>query len=69
MRKVKWNMLKNSQASLKAFLNQEISGRELYERYKNTDVGGEVRNLLRGGVTRARDITRKALKYGSLQSS
>jgi hypothetical protein len=62
-------MLKNSQASLKAFLNQEISGRELYERYKNTDVGGEVRNLLRGGVTRARDITRKALKYGSLQSS
>ena len=69
MRKVKWNLLKTSRVSLKEFLNREISGTELYNRYRNTPIGGEVRNLLRGGVTRARDITRKALNYGNLQSS
>jgi len=38
-----------------------FSGRQLYAAYVNTESGGEVRRLLRGGVDRARDLTRKAL--------
>lgn len=40
-----------------------ISGREFYDRYRNTPLGGKVRNLLRlRGVTRARELARRAAK-------
>lgn len=38
-----------------------ISGREFYNRYRNTPLGGKVRNLLRlRGVTKTRELAKRA---------
>lgn len=60
-----WNALTSNSTQtrlLKQFAEGEVSGRGLYEVYKNTDNGGIVRNLLREkGVSEARRLARKAL--------
>ena len=60
-----WNALTSNTTQtrlLKQFAEGEVSGRGLYEVYKNTDNGGMVRNLLREkGVSEARRLARKAL--------
>jgi hypothetical protein len=60
-----WNALTSNSTQtrlLKQFAEGEVSGRGLYEVYKNTDNGGMVRNLLREkGVSEARRLARKAL--------
>lgn len=56
-----WNSL--DYISLARFANGTLSGRSLYARYKNTDNGGVVRNLLReNGVDKARRLAKKALR-------
>jgi len=47
---------------VKNFATSSISGQELYDATRCTEFGGEVRNLLRPGIMRARQISRKALK-------
>lgn len=45
------------------FANGELSGRGIYNKYKNTKAGGVVRNLLRNnGVDRARKLALKAAR-------
>lgn len=62
MKRVNWKELRNYQVLLKEFSEEKISGRQLYSVFKNTELGGEVRELVRSGVKRARIITRKALE-------
>ena len=45
----------------RSFAQGDLSGRELYSKFANTQNGGVVRDLLRSGVDRARTLTRKAL--------
>jgi hypothetical protein len=48
--------------NVKNFVDGNLSGREFYSRFANTDSGGVVRNLLRTyGVDHARRLARKAL--------
>lgn len=47
--------------TVRKFVEGDLSGRELYSSFANTQNGGEVRTLLRGGVDRARNLARKAL--------
>lgn len=60
-----WKKLQNYQVLLREFSESKISGRELYNFFKGTDLGGEVRSLVRPGVKRARELTRKALQRGN----
>lgn len=55
MTKVNWSKLNILDVIM--FANGAMSGRSLYSRYKNTEVGGMVRNMLRErGVNGARKI-------------
>lgn len=46
----------------KNFANGNLSGDRLYKIAVSKNLGPEVRQLVRGGVVRARQLTRKALK-------
>lgn len=63
---VNWSKIAQSNGSvisLLQFANGQLSGRQFYELHKNTETGGEVRNLLRTrGVNKARELARKAAK-------
>jgi len=49
--------------SVARFANGKMSGREFYNVFRNTELGGEARSLLRNrGVTYARRLARKGLK-------
>lgn len=49
------------------FAEGNISGRQFYSKFANTDSGGTARTLLREhGVTQARSLARKALSRRSL---
>lgn len=55
MSKVNWSKLNNVDVIM--FANGAMSGNSLYRRYKNTEAGGMVRNMLRErGVEGARKI-------------
>tara|TARA_R100000951_G_scaffold110049_1_gene107760 strand:- start:238 stop:459 length:222 start_codon:yes stop_codon:yes gene_type:complete len=60
-----WNSILKTGKQIRSavrFAKGDLSGSEFYSYFKNTEAGGEVRNLLRsGGVNRARQLTRKAL--------
>ena len=59
MSKVNWSKLNSVDVIM--FANGAMSGRSLYKRYKNTEVGGMVRNMLRDrGVDGARKIAQHA---------
>ena len=55
-----------STAVVKNFATGTLSGRSFYNSFRNTSLGGEVRTLLRSGVGRAREISRKALRRRGL---
>lgn len=49
--------------TLLCFSNGMISGRSFYAKYKNTENGGDVRNLLRiHGVEKSRQLALRAVK-------
>lgn len=55
-----WNIVDD--VTLVSFARGLISGRNFYNLFKNTENGGQIRNLLRSyGVDRARDCARMAL--------
>ncbi len=59
-----WNTVLSNRKNVsmaKRFANGNLTGRDFYSHFANTSTGGEVRTLLRGGVDRARTLTRKAL--------
>ena len=60
-----WNSLLSSQRKqsvVKKFAVGELSGEQFYSSFKNTNLGGTVRNLVRThGVTYSRRLARKAL--------
>jgi len=64
-----WNALTTNSSQvdlLRMFAEGQVSGRQLYEVYKNTKLGGIVRNLLRDkGVLEARRLARRALNRRS----
>ena len=52
--------------TVSSFATGDISGRQFYSAFANTDSGGIVRGLLRNyGVDRARSLARKALSRRS----
>lgn len=66
-----WNALTSNSSQvglLREFAEGRVSGRQLYEVYKNTKLGGIVRNLLRDkGVLEARRLARRALNRRSVK--
>ena len=60
-----WGALLSCKKSLKTvteFANGEMSGRDFYSRFANTENGGIVRTLLRNhGVVYSKRLARKAL--------
>lgn len=66
-----WNALTSSPSQvnlLREFAEGRVSGRQLYEVYKNTKLGGIVRNLLRDkGVEDARRLAKRALERRSIK--
>ena len=60
-----WDALLDSKqnvVAVKQFAYGNMSGRDLYARFSNTGLGGEVRSLLRNhGVTYSKRLARKAL--------
>ncbi|HIJ11858.1 TPA: hypothetical protein HA278_07405 [Candidatus Woesearchaeota archaeon] len=60
-----WGTLLSCKKSLKTvteFAHGEMSGRDFYSRFANTEGGGIVRNLLRDhGVVYSKRLARKAL--------
>ncbi len=53
---------KNTFSNFMNFANGKISGEVLYDKYKGTERGGEVRSLLRNhGVSHARKLAKRAL--------
>lgn len=66
-----WNVLTSNSSQtnlLREFAEGRVSGRQLYEVYKNTKAGGIVRNLLRDkGVLEARRLARRALNRRSVK--
>jgi hypothetical protein len=67
MNMVNWELIvpvmKNE---LTQFVKGEMSGQNLYKMAVKKNLGPEVRLLVRPGVDRARDLTRKALSRRSL---
>jgi len=67
MKTVNWETIVPSLSrQLVEFANEELSARKLYEEAKKYGVSPEVRSLVRPGVNRARELTRKALRRRSL---
>jgi hypothetical protein len=66
-----WNDLtaNTSQVNLlRQFIKGDVSGRQLYDVYKNTAYGGIVRGLLREkGVEDARRLAKRALERRSIK--
>jgi len=62
--KTNWKSLIDfDQATVEEFAQGDLSGRAFYDRFRNTEVGGEARSLLRNrGVVYARRLARKSLK-------
>ena len=60
-----WSSLLSSQRKqnvVKRFATGELSGKQFYSSFKNTNLGGTVRNLFRThGVVNSRRLARKAL--------
>ncbi len=60
-----WRTLLSSKQNVRTvteFAHGEMSGRDFYSRFANTDSGGIVRNLLRdNGVVYSKRLARKAL--------
>jgi len=60
-----WGTLLSCKKSIKTvseFANSEMSGRDFYSRFTNTERGGIVRELLRShGVVYSKRLARKAL--------
>jgi len=60
-----WGTLLSCKKSVKTvteFANSEMSGRDFYSHFANTERGGIVRNLLRShGVVSSKRLARKAL--------
>jgi hypothetical protein len=65
--KIDWTLIRDS--DIKNFADGFISGRGLYSKYVNTEAGGQVRNLVRQGVDRARTLARKTLRRRALRNS
>ncbi len=66
----KWNVILETawdKEAMKQFAQGNLSGRQLYNEFVYTPVGGEVRNLLRdNGVRRARQLAKKAVNRRGL---
>jgi hypothetical protein len=64
-----WNSLLENPANVELLHNfaySEMSGRELYSNFVNTELGGMVRGLLRKhGVAKAKTLTKQALRRRS----
>lgn len=45
------------------FAEKKISGEDFYNQFKSTRAAGDARSLIRSGVTRSRQLARKALRY------
>jgi|SanBayMetagenome_1026888.scaffolds.fasta_scaffold27064_2 hypothetical protein len=65
--KIDWTLIKN--ADVYTFAHGLTSGRSLYRLYVNTEAGGQVRNLVRQGVERARVLAKKTLRRRMLKGS
>lgn len=65
---VNWkNLVDKNTGTVKNFALGKLSGRSFYGRFAGTEVGGEVRQLLReNGVKYARRLARKALRRRNL---
>ena len=61
-----WNELINNDTKgfIKLFAENKLSARNLTSMFKNTEYAGPFRSLIRGngGVAKARELTKKALK-------
>ena len=69
MKRLDWEKMTSSVPmidKLLQFVNNEMSAREMYETSVNRPYSGEVRKLIRGGASRAKQVTRKALKRRGL---
>ena len=62
--KTDWTgLIEANKSSVAKFATGKMSGRDFYNVFRNTDLGGEARSLLRNrGVTYARRLARKGLK-------
>lgn len=58
--KIDWTLIRDS--DIYTFAHGIRSGRSLYSLYVNTEAGGQVRNLIRQGVDRARLLAKKTLR-------
>lgn len=59
MKRFDWTVIDDN--DIRDFAYRKISGAQFYNKYKNSYVGGKVRNLLRErGVDNARDLARYA---------
>lgn len=60
-----WNLILSNKTNRRVvleFVTGQLSGRGLYSHFKNTDLGGQIRNLLRvHGVEYSRRLAQKAL--------
>jgi hypothetical protein len=65
--KIDWKLIKDS--DIFTFANGRMSGRGLYSKYVNTKAGGQVRNLVRQGVERARALAKKTIRRRILKGS
>ena len=67
-----WSSLLNTKRNVSVvsnFAQGNISGRQVYSKFANTENGGTARTLLREhGVTQARSLARKALSRRSLSN-
>lgn len=63
-----WSLIKTG--DIYFFAEGKLSGRQIYNKYKNTKAGGVVRNLLReNGVDRARKLASKAARRRLISES
>lgn len=62
-----WNVVvPNLTSELQNFVEGTVSGKQLYASAIQKSLGPEVRPLIRGGVVRARKVTREALRRRGL---